>query len=163
MSARADGGGPPRRARGFPLVELMVTIAVGAILAMVAMPFTASWVDSARQMEARNLLREGAGHARAVALRNPAGVPVAEAAVRLRTGDDGLLEVVQRVPGGTDVVAWQGRIHPSLTLKTAAGNFSCIDYSSRGATMAKDAACVVAPRVSVVGRDPEEPIDVELL
>lgn len=151
--------------RGFTLVELMITIAVAALLALAAMPFTADWVDTARQMQARNLLREGAGHARALALRNPDARPGDEAVARLDLDADGRLQVLQLRPSPTaDVVVWQGQVHPSLSFKDD-GNatFACIAYTSRGAWAPDESDCVARPTVSVVGRSVEEALDVGLL
>jgi len=62
-----------KRAAGFTLIELMVTVAIMAVLALAGMPFAKSWMESNRQMQARNLLWEGIAQSRAVALRNPGG------------------------------------------------------------------------------------------
>jgi type IV pilus assembly protein PilE len=49
---------PPRRAAGFTLVELMVTIAIGAVLLAIAIPSYQSQIRKSRRSEARNAVLE---------------------------------------------------------------------------------------------------------
>lgn len=156
--------------RGFTLVELMVTLAVAAVLLMVAAPFTLGWSDGQRQLRARAALAEATGAARAMALRNEngfaPGMPVA--CVRATEGPE--LEVVvlaagQRCLSGT-AVRWSGALHPRVSLADATGAaFVCVAYGSRGAHADPALApeCTLATRLSVVVGDPREAVDVELL
>ena len=57
--------------RGFSLVELMIAVAIIGLLAVVAAPYTASWIHSANVQEAESILKLAHGKARALALRNP--------------------------------------------------------------------------------------------
>lgn len=134
--------------RGFTLVELMVTIALVAILALIAAPFGRQWGDSNRQMQLRSQLLEGVAHARALALRNAynatggdAGDPVET--VRLVLDDaSGALQLVQKTASGWPAAGtapvWQGLpLHPQTRL-TLSGDtsldmtFDCVGYDSRG-------------------------------
>src|SRR5690606_24323238 len=90
--------------RGFTLVELLVTVAVIAILAALALPATATWASGARQADARGELAEALGRARALAIRNPDGRAGRQAAALVRRRGD-VLEVV-RVANGE--VVWRG-------------------------------------------------------
>jgi type IV pilus assembly protein PilA len=71
------------RHRGFTLIELMVTIAIVALLALVSAPMALSWVNGARVADARAKLTQGFGKAKALALRNPGQVTGAAAAASL--------------------------------------------------------------------------------
>ena len=65
--------------RGFTLIELMVTLAILAMLLLMAAPLAADWVHGARTLQARGTLVQGFAHAKALALRNPCADPNATA------------------------------------------------------------------------------------
>jgi len=60
-------------ARGFSLIELMVTVAIMAFLLVTGLPLTLAWMADVHQRDAANTLAEGLSRAKAIALRNPAG------------------------------------------------------------------------------------------
>lgn len=66
--------------RGLTLVELMVTLAITAALMLAVVPLIGGWVEGAQVADARGKLVQAFGQARALALRNPDGVPAADAA-----------------------------------------------------------------------------------
>lgn len=148
------------RTAGFTLIELMIGIAIMALLLLTAAPFTSAWVDGARQMRARSTVIEAVGQARALAMRNPdaaaAGEPVAAV---LYQADANALCVVTRSAGpgaawradsclaagkdcrdekagkAADGVSWLGCIaNPGreLVMKVDAIDFLCVAYDSRG-------------------------------
>jgi prepilin-type N-terminal cleavage/methylation domain-containing protein len=59
-----------RAAPGFTLIELMVTLALVAFLAMVSLPFTSEWISSHRMNQAETLLRSAVAKAKAEAMKN---------------------------------------------------------------------------------------------
>ena len=61
--------------RGFTLIELMVTLAILAMLLLMAAPLAADWVHGARTLQARGTLVQGFENAKALALRNPCEAP----------------------------------------------------------------------------------------
>ena len=61
--------------RGFTLIELMVTLAILAMLLLMAAPLAADWVHGARTLQARGTLVQGFENAKALALRNPRADP----------------------------------------------------------------------------------------
>ena len=66
--------------RGFTLIELMVTLAILAMLLLMAAPLAADWVHGARTLQARGTLVQGFENAKALALRNPCEAPNATGA-----------------------------------------------------------------------------------
>jgi len=176
---------------GFTLIELMVTLAIMAMLLLAAAPFTLDWADGTRQMRARSNLLEGVGQARALAMRDPyrcgpAGGAVAKLAY---AADTQTLRVFMRARAGGECAAgwedapvWQGRITssgglalhavatPSCPASTQlppvpAGSpaFSCAAYDSRGRQVA-ESGCASQDQTCVaiaVGR--QEPVYVDLL
>lgn len=111
-------GPAPRRARGFTLVELAITLLILALLATVGMPYGRAWIDGNRQIQARNQLMEGLGHARALGLRNPNALlqsgtaPVEAVRLVLVDSTDGKTLKVLLKPSPAGAWAdggWQGR------------------------------------------------------
>ena len=60
-----------KRQAGLSLIELMVTVAIIGMLAVVTVPFTSVWLDEAAVNNARSQLHRAHAQAKAVALRNP--------------------------------------------------------------------------------------------
>lgn len=156
--------------RGFSLVELMVTLAIVALLALVAMPFSTRWMDSDRQLQARGVLTEGVGHARALSLRNAGGSAHGAPASCLRLAAGHVLEVVRLASGeacAEGAVVWSGSLAGSIALREPGTGtpFQCVAFDSRGtyADPALAPDCTQVPALEVVGRDPAEALHVDLL
>ena len=138
-------GTPSRRPCGFSLIELMITVALVAVLAVAAMPFAQSWMDGNRQLQVRSRLLMGVAQARALALRNPnkfistSGTPQESARLYYDTSsrtfrvagrkDDGTW------PGPADEVPWQSSAptgNVSLLLASTETAFACVAFDTRG-------------------------------
>ena len=136
---------PSRRPCGFSLIELMITVALVAVLAVAAMPFAQSWMDGNRQLQVRSRLLMGVAQARALALRNPnkfistSGTPQESARLYYDTSsrtfrvagrkDDGTW------PGPADEVPWQSFAptgNVSLLLASTETAFACVAFDTRG-------------------------------
>ena len=63
--------GTTRRSKGFTLIELMITVAVIAILAAIAIPSYADYVKKGRRADARSLLQSAAIAQEKVRLSSP--------------------------------------------------------------------------------------------
>lgn len=137
-------GTPSRRPCGFSLIELMITVALVAVLAVAAMPFAQSWMDGNRQLQVRSRLLMGVAQARALALRNPngfistSGTPQESARLYYDTSSR-TFRVAGRKDDGTgpadDAVVWQS-IAPtgnvSLLLASTETAFACVAFDTRG-------------------------------
>ena len=146
---------PSRRPCGFSLIELMITVALVAVLAVAAMPFAQSWMDGNRQLQVRSRLLMGVAQARALALRNPngfistSGTPQESARLYYDTSsrtfwvegrkDDGTWREPPEPPEPADdydpLVPWQS-IAPtgnvSLLLASTETAFACVAFDTRG-------------------------------
>ncbi|HIY70380.1 MAG TPA: prepilin-type N-terminal cleavage/methylation domain-containing protein [Candidatus Luteimonas excrementigallinarum] len=104
------------RLAGFTLVELMITLAIASLLLLASMPFGMQWTDNNRQLQARGVLWEATGEARARAMRNPDGraasLPVA-AVYWTSPGDTGGRTLEVRDVYGA---VWSGAVHNTITL-----------------------------------------------
>jgi type IV fimbrial biogenesis protein FimT len=134
------------RSVGFTLIELVITLMIVALLAVVALPFTRDWMDGNRQMQMRSHLMEGVGLARALALRNQNGLPVnADATnplpvevVRLSYNTaNQTLKLTQKQADGTWSATpdWQSpAVTGNLTLQLAGSTtaFTCVAFDTRG-------------------------------
>ncbi|TBU95897.1 pilus assembly FimT family protein [Phytopseudomonas dryadis] len=123
--------------RGFTLIELMITLAVLALLMFVGLPLTNAWVNGAQQQTAASLLREGIGRAKAQALRNPRNVQDISqpAALLCRSGQ------VLKIPDGdacTDTASWTAQLpaEPAVKLGSDSSDLVCVAFNSRGLPIA---------------------------
>ncbi|MGE8232192.1 MAG: pilus assembly FimT family protein [Stenotrophomonas sp.] len=164
-----------RRATGFSLIELMVTLAVMAVLALASMPFARQWIDSNRQMQARNLLWEAVSQTRSLALRNPEHVIGAATSARLQRSERSL----QVLRGDGNEVLWQGELPrggeyrltggddyaDAEALQAAADQLSCVAFDNRGQRLPGAASCSSGATHSriAVGMNSQDPLYVDLL
>ena len=164
-----------RRATGFSLIELMVTLAVMAVLALASMPFARQWIDSNRQMQARNLLWEAVSQTRSLALRNPEHVTGAATSARLQRSERNL----QVLRGDGNEVLWQGELPrggeyrltggddyaDAEALQAAEDSLSCVAFDNRGQRLPGAASCSSGATHSriAVGMNSQDPLYVDLL
>ncbi|TBV09059.1 prepilin-type N-terminal cleavage/methylation domain-containing protein [Phytopseudomonas dryadis] len=127
--------------RGFSLVELLVTLALLAFLLMLAVPFTNTWSDSARLRDAENLLHQGIGRAKALALRNHHGMTGTRTAASLcLDGQSQRLNLYQAssaaqqadCSGAYGSPVWSAQLPKAATVKSGANDFACLALDSRG-------------------------------
>jgi|SRR5690606_565123 len=128
---------------GFTLIEILIVIAIFALIILVAAPLTGSWVSDANRLEAEAQLTQAIGRAKAAALRNH----------RAATGDNPVTAVCLSgnneltIREGTDAAApncdpaagtelWQVQINKNVTVQ----NFSCLCFTNKG-LLTNDGAC----------------------
>ena len=144
---------PSRRPCGFSLIELMITVALVAVLAVAAMPFAQSWMDGNRQLQVHSRLLMGVAQARALALRNrnnfisTSGTPQESARLYYDTSSR-TFRVAGRKAIGTGPaddavepwqddpeVPWQSSAPTgnfSLLLASTETAFACVAFDTRG-------------------------------
>ena len=111
--------------RGFTLIELMVTLAILAMLLLMAAPLAADWVHGARTLQARGTLVQGFENAKALALRNPGadpnatGTPAAAALEAKIEGTTVTLNVLAQ--GGSGCALLGARPNPQWTARLPDG------------------------------------------
>ncbi|WP_187671625.1 pilus assembly FimT family protein [Zestomonas carbonaria] len=127
-----------QRASGFTLIELMVTIAVMAMLIMLAAPFASGWTERAQLNSAESIWREAYGRAKAAALRNRHGAH-GDQVVSFLCLNDGALGV--RVARDADTPAscsstelWKSALPSRLKSLRGGGTteVSCFAFDNRG-------------------------------
>ncbi len=163
-----------RRMAGFSLIELMVTLAVMAVLAAAGTPFALSWIDSNRQMQARNVMWEAVSQTRALALRNPGQVSGGAASARLErdgrtlqvlTPDDTVLWTAQLPANATVKQTDAAGFSDAAALQDAGGELACVAFGNRGQRLPAAAGCTSAAtgfRLGI-GMNDQEPLYVDLL
>jgi len=112
---------------GFTLIELMITIAIIALLAVVAAPYTSSWIHEANVNEAKSTLHRAHGQAKAIALRNPNGVMEGNQVAASVKLDNGVLLACRGEPDqltcaagdATGIVGWQGNWPAGVSIDDA--------------------------------------------
>jgi prepilin-type N-terminal cleavage/methylation domain-containing protein len=166
-----------RRAHGagFTLIELMITIAIMALLLLAALPFTRDWVDSNRQMQARHLMWEAMAQTRALALRNPQQVTGDAIAARLLR-DQRSLQVLR---ADSDDVLWSGQLPRDAefrfsgatdfsgaeSLEASGDDFSCVAFGNRGQRLSAASGCASGASHTriAIGLNAQDPLYVDLL
>lgn len=110
--------------RGFTLIELMVTLAILAMLLLMAAPLAADWVHGARTLQARGTLVQGFENAKALALRNPCEAPNATGAhaAALQAQTDGATVTLNVLAqGGSGCALLGARPNPQWTARLPDG------------------------------------------
>lgn len=156
-----------RHRAGFTLIELMVVLAIMAVLLAAGIPYTRAWVDSNRQMQARNVLWEAVTQARTLAMRNPDGVDAAATAASLKL--DGAKVQVFVTDKATP--AWSGSLPANATVKlldttgTTGAALTCVAFNNRGHRLSGAAGCgtnATQTRLAI-GLRTQDPLYVDLL
>lgn len=80
-----------KASEGVTLLELMVVLAIVAILLLLAVPLGSAWIAGAQVAETKALLQQGYANARALALRNPAASSDGAPSAALKLDGDFLL------------------------------------------------------------------------
>ncbi|GHD67513.1 pilus assembly FimT family protein [Jeongeupia chitinilytica] len=119
---------------GFTLIELIITIAILALLLAVGVPFTQRWGQSARVQQVESTLKQGFAHAKAIALRNPNGVKdgTATAAVLTLTGDS--FFVCEGAPSscGASNAVWQASKSANTSITIGANTAWSLGLTAQG-------------------------------
>lgn len=158
---------PHPRRRGFTLLELMIVLAIIALLLAVGLPYTQAWVSGNRQMQARNVLVEAVSQARSLAMRNPDGITTATAAALLKLNGSTLQ--VENADGSQ--VLWSASVPANATLKladasgTVGATLGCVAFDNRGQRLPDATGCTTPAtqyRVAV-GMNNQDNLYVELL
>ena len=132
-----------RRLKGFSLIELMVGIAIMAVVMASSVSLGGGWVDESRVTDARSQLRLAYSKARAYALRNSNAVTTASTWMCLNSGVVYVYESTTAKPTGPTTCGdagsvWHADLAGGTTTKVemalAANStaFSCLGFSNRG-------------------------------
>lgn len=106
--------------RGFTLIELMITLVLVGVLALMAGPFTITWLHLSDIHKAKSQLYQAHSLAKAVALRNSSGrlegneTDNIAATIQLDIGDSTGLQVVAN--GTVDETLWQTQLPNGVSL-----------------------------------------------
>ncbi|SDW62008.1 prepilin-type N-terminal cleavage/methylation domain-containing protein [Pseudomonas kuykendallii] len=129
-----------RQARGFSLIELMISVALLAFLVLIAGPFTSAWSNGAKVRDAEGVLNQGIGRAKAAALRNRYGIVDGKPAATLCLSDSNLLSLHEANDKDTPATClthspWQAQLPASVsvTLTADASTLSCLSFDNHAA------------------------------
>lgn len=125
------------RQQGLSLVEILVVLAIIALLGLVAVPFTSTWIDESRVAEGTSIVKRVVSKAQATALRNPEGVIGSEPAAGIkRVGE--LLLVCSGDPSlsvcsdGGSAMVWREEIPDGVSITLAGNPITTLDVSNQG-------------------------------
>lgn len=126
--------------RGFTLIEVLIVIAIFALIILVAAPLSGYWVRDANRLEVEGQLTQATGRAKAAALRNymaatgesPVTV-ICLSATNLLTVREGTAGVAPDCDPVTGTQLWQTQLSQNVTVQSGGANFSCLCFNNKGA------------------------------
>ncbi len=134
---------------GFTLIEMMVVVAILALLLAAGMPFTRNWAKSNQQMQTRNVVQNAVAEARAIALRNPdqATSDVAASELQRTLNPDGT-QTLGVFPAGAASAVWTATLPADAAVQLYAGGaltqLTCVAFSNRGQRLASATGCTTS-------------------
>lgn len=149
--------------KGFSLIEIMIVIAVIALVVLVAAPLTGNWVSDAKRIEAEAQLTQAVGRAKAAALRNHMAATGESPVTAICLSDSNLLTVLEGTAGAAPSCAsaggtklWQAQLHKGISVKVDSNDFSCVCFNNKGllTTSGSCSACATTSNLSLDGEDP---------
>ncbi len=123
---------------GFSLIELMMILAIMALLATAAAPLTGGWVKDADLTKVRGSLTQAVGRAKAASLRNFRGAqsnaPVAAICIANNTVTvrEGTSANAPSCSSNTGTVVWQDPLDSDVTITSGGSAVSCLCFDNRG-------------------------------
>lgn len=148
------------KTRGFTLIELMIVVLIIGLMLLVAAPFTRAWTDSAKLTEAKGILTQAIGVAKASALRNPAGLQMTSAAAVVCINSDNKIEVLQSSTAttascpSTGTLIWQADLPVEVAVvgELVSGtktNIDCLSLNNRAFNLSVGGSCVLTSELSI--------------
>ena len=123
--------------QGFTLIELMIALALVAILATVAAPYTASWMHTAQVQTTVANLEQAYAKAKALALRNSAGVTGRDPAASVKIIGNAMI-VCAGEPGGAGCalgggdLIWLGDVTDGVSIQWGGAPLTAIAFDNSG-------------------------------
>jgi type IV fimbrial biogenesis protein FimT len=138
-----SGGGIPASERGFTLLELMITIAIAAILLAVGIPSYRSFIQNSRASALATEITAAMNTARAEAVKRSEAVrvcPSSDGSSCTGAWEDGW--IVQRTINNEVLQVWQARSASDVIVQTPTDN-SAIVFNRLGGLDSADTTVVV--------------------
>lgn len=124
------------RQLGLSLIELMIAVTIIGILALVAMPYTQSWLYETQLSEAKAKLNRAYAEAKALALRNPIDAHEEHTPSSCISLKNNTLQV--RQPNGSScsgILSWQDSWPDGVKVVNDNKNLTAIFINNRGAVL----------------------------
>lgn len=131
------------RNSGFTLIEVLIVIAIFAMIILVGAPLTGAWVTDANRLETEGQLTQAMGRAKAAALRNYMAATGDTPVTAICLADDNILTVLEGAPGtpsptspdcnsATGTQLWRAKLHPKIVVQLNSEAFSCVYFNNKG-------------------------------
>lgn len=128
--------------RGFTIIEILITIGLVAVIAMIAVPLTGSWLRDSDVQTAGGQLTQAIGQAQASGIRNlPGSADNAHVAlVCINTANDTVIVrestssvVANCTPTNTATLLWQAKLNDRVEIVDGGDiAVNCICFNNRG-------------------------------
>lgn len=128
-----------KQSRGISMIEMLVTIAISAILLGISIPLGSFWIESASLSSTKGEISHGIGKAIATSLRNEQAIDRNEPAAALCLSNTNQLTVLQasasELPNcalGTGTSVWTSSIPERVMIKENGTNINCLCFNIYG-------------------------------
>lgn len=155
---------------GFTLIEVMIVVAIIALVVLVAAPLSGHWVTDANRLEAEGQLNQAVGRAKAAALRNYMGATGNTAVTAICLSNDNVLTVLEGTPGtpavspncssATGTQLWRAKLHANIGVQANAADFSCICFDNRAVPTSSCNTCTTSMEFSLTAGGESAPVAV---
>ena len=139
------------------MIEMLVTMAVSAILLGISIPLGSFWIESASLSSTKGEISHGIGKAIATSLRNEQAIDRNEPAAALCLSDTNRLTVLQasasELPNcalSTGTSVWTSSIPDKVTIKENGIDINCLCFNIHGLlTTSNCSGCATKPVLDI--------------
>ena len=155
----------PVQARGFTLIELIVTLALLAILRAMVAPLKGGWTDRSRVQSAKSSLKTAISQARTAAIRNTENRLSSQTAASACIDTSALTITAYRITGTNDPCSSsntklkEASFASGVSFKQGGTSVTCFVFNANGVLMNSGSCATTLDTITIKKNVEEEEID----